>query len=330
MIVAAEAAIESDDESEGGEGSEVESDVGSEPSINQSPSKAARRPTPEPTPWTRIQRACLEFCIELLNQRIHNNEYDMALICGTAVLGVRPFGGGYRGPESYPPVLSAIIKIAHFMVVQRAEQISRPIDNDESLSPCSSPCDFEDSGYESNGESYNGTRPRHPNERRGHHRSSFEWVRKMMDGFIVRGSASPIQWMLDLRTYGLKIHYSTTVVGHVNWKDKYTLEYKAIRFSMDQFREMVHQLVESTRRALFEDVLFAQGREELPRVPWDVLFDDPTNGEVGWNFINDQRSRLPIDGRGWLSERIQSQSRLRDPFVRKDAAGGIDWERMRD
>ncbi len=199
LIAAAETAAESDHESEGREGSEVESNVGSEPSVDQSPSKATRRPIPEPTPWTRIQRACLEFCIELLNQRIHNNEYDMALICATAVLGVRPFGGGYRDPESYPPVLSAIIKIAHFMVVQQAEQITRPIDNDESLSPCSSPCDFEDSGYESNGVNYNGTRSRHPTKRRSHHRSSFEWVRTMMDSFMVRGSASPIQRVLVRR-----------------------------------------------------------------------------------------------------------------------------------
>ena len=30
---------------------------------------------------TELQSACLSFCIELLNQRIHNHEYDMALIC---------------------------------------------------------------------------------------------------------------------------------------------------------------------------------------------------------------------------------------------------------
>jgi hypothetical protein len=26
-----------------------------------------------------------------------------------------------------------------------------------------------------------------------------------------------MQWMLDLRTYGLKIHYNTTSRGHVEW-----------------------------------------------------------------------------------------------------------------
>ena len=76
----------------------------------------------------------------------------------------------------------------------------------------------------------------------------------------------------------MKIHYNTTTIGHVNWKDKYTLEYKNIKFTMDQFRGMTHQLVEDTRQALFEDVLFTPDREQLPAVPWNELYDDPTNG----------------------------------------------------
>jgi hypothetical protein len=43
-------------------------------------------------PMTEMQQACLSFCIELLNQTIHNREYDMALVCGLAALGVNPSG----------------------------------------------------------------------------------------------------------------------------------------------------------------------------------------------------------------------------------------------
>jgi hypothetical protein len=280
----------------------------------------------QPPPLNEIQKACLAFCVELLNQRIHNREYDMALVCASAVLGVHPTQGGFRDPESYPPIMSAIIKIAHFIVVQQAEQLARPMEDDDVFSPCNSPCDFDDSGYESNDSGDESINPR----RRRQYRSSFEWVRKMMDEFMVRGTGSPIQWMLDLRTYGLKIHYNTTTVGHVNWKDKYTLEYKTLRFSMDQFRGMVHDLLAATRKALLEDLLFANSRDEIPQVPWDALHDDPTNREVGWNFIKDQRSRLPVDGRDWLQQRIQSQPEWRDSFVRPDAAGWVDQERMRD
>jgi hypothetical protein len=36
-----------------------------------------------------------------------------------------------------------------------------------------------------------------------------------MDAFIVRGTASPMQWMLDLRAYSIKVSFNTTSQGHV-------------------------------------------------------------------------------------------------------------------
>ncbi|KAA8646652.1 uncharacterized protein ATNIH1004_005327 [Aspergillus tanneri] len=52
---------------------------------------------------TPIEGACLEFCIELLNQKQRSYEYESVL-----------------GPESYPPILSRVIKVARFMIVQKA------------------------------------------------------------------------------------------------------------------------------------------------------------------------------------------------------------------
>jgi hypothetical protein len=40
-------------------------------------------------------------------------------------------------------------------------------------------------------------------------------VRQIMDRFMVRGSYRPMQWILDLRMYGLKIYYNTTSRGHI-------------------------------------------------------------------------------------------------------------------
>ena len=42
---------------------------------------------------------------------------------------------------------------------------------------------------------------------------------------------SPIQWMLDLRMYGLKIWYNTTSEGHIDWVGDQIL-YKEIQFTM--------------------------------------------------------------------------------------------------
>ena len=67
---------------------------------------------------SELEQACLAFCIELLNQTYHIQEYESVLICAMAVLGRGKFG--WCNPESYLPILSRVIKIARFMIVQQA------------------------------------------------------------------------------------------------------------------------------------------------------------------------------------------------------------------
>ena len=111
-----------------------------------------------------LQLAALEFCIELLNQTMQQHETEMALVCALAVLGVRPTGKGFRDEEVFPSILSSIIKIAHFMVVLKAEQVTGEICEEEWVA-IESPCTFDDSGYESE-------QTQRPKRRRGT-RSSF-------------------------------------------------------------------------------------------------------------------------------------------------------------
>ncbi|KAI0568723.1 EntF Non-ribosomal peptide synthetase module protein, partial [Pyrenophora tritici-repentis] len=79
----------------------------------------------------------------LLNHRITRREYDSPLVCALAVLGVKE--DGWKGPEQYPPILSAVIKIARFMVVQKGLEMSGP-DED---SGDETDDDLDDSAYES-------------------------------------------------------------------------------------------------------------------------------------------------------------------------------------
>jgi hypothetical protein len=90
-----------------------------------------------------MQKACLGFCIAFLNQSITCKEYDSPLVRALAVLGVKE--DGWKGADQYPPILSAVIKVARFMVVQQALELSElsgssePFNNDAS----------DDSAYES-------------------------------------------------------------------------------------------------------------------------------------------------------------------------------------
>lgn len=279
-----------------------------------------------------IHQACLTFCIESLNQTIHNKEYDMAMVCATADLGVHA-QHGFRAPESYPPILSLIVKIARFTIIQQAEEVARPGEPDGRYSLGGGPMHFEhgsDSGYESEEQSPTRSHRAQHRPARVQHATSFQWVRDMVWGFMARGTAGPMQWLLDLRTYGLKIHYNTTAIGHVDWRDKYALGYKDIRFTMGQFCGIVHQLIHDTRQAILEDIVFVSKAEEVPAIPWHQLYDDPSNRSMGWSWIRDQRTQLPTDGQEWLYARIQSREDLQDRFVSHDSEGGYHHERVRD
>ncbi|KAJ5907318.1 uncharacterized protein N7473_004234 [Penicillium subrubescens] len=66
-------------------------------------------------------------------------------------------------------------------------------------------------------------------------------------------------WMLDLRSYGLKIHYNTSTPGYVTWMGQDELLYKDLYFTIGEFRGFIYGLVGETRRILRRYLLLATG-----------------------------------------------------------------------
>ncbi|KAH3309181.1 hypothetical protein KXW17_008446, partial [Aspergillus fumigatus] len=58
------------------------------------------------------------WAMTAIEKRYYSYEYESALVCAMAVLGQGE--AGWRDPESYPLILSCVIKVARFMVVQKA------------------------------------------------------------------------------------------------------------------------------------------------------------------------------------------------------------------
>jgi hypothetical protein len=102
-----------------------------------------------------------------------------------------------------------------------------------------------------------------------------KWLRLMVDTFIVRGTNGPIQWLLDLRTYGKKVFFNTPSEGHIGWKGEDELLYKQIHFTMGDFRGIVHSLVDRVRTQLQHQLLLAEATQ-VPSVHLQDLYDDPT------------------------------------------------------
>lgn len=252
----------------------------------------------EKTELTELEDACLEFCIAILDQKSVNQDYDSAMICATAVLGVKE--EGWKGTDQYPPILSKLIKIARFLVIQKAFKDEAP----------SSDVDEEETEDESGDEEEE--EEEEISQEAEQERGVIKATKEMMDRFMVRGTNGPMQWMLDLRTYGLKIHYNTTVGGNVDWVQGDRIQYKAIEFGMDEFRGFVHKLTDDTKRQLDNGLLIGF---KSPAVPWQSLRDDASNSANSWNFLKDERNRLPVKGERWLFDQIGADQTTMERFV---------------
>ncbi|KAL3460228.1 hypothetical protein BJX64DRAFT_290554 [Aspergillus heterothallicus] len=142
-------------------------------------------------------------------------------------------------------------------------------------------------------------------------------VQQMVRSFMIRGSHGPMQTLLDWRTYRLKVHYNTTAPGHVGWMGDDKLLYKDVHFTMGAFRGFVHGLVGSARE-LLQEILYistpttpttskSSPSMDFPPIPWSALYDDATQGKQGWCFLQDTRTRWPIEGQQWLIQRLRSE-----------------------
>ena len=114
---------------------------------------------------------------------------------------------------------------------------------------------------------------------------------------MIRGSQGAMQWIFDSRAYSMKIQYTSTAPGNVDWVGD-QIRYKQIEFSMNQLRSMVHGLVFETYRAL-ERVLYVS-ETDFPRIPWFQLRDDPTREGIRHSFVQDERNPWTVDGQTWL------------------------------
>ena len=76
-----------------------------------------------------------------------------------------------------------------------------------------------------------------------------------MDQCIIRGTYGAMQWILDLRTYGLKIHYNTTAEGSIDWVGEQISWKDSVQFTIQELREMVYKLIRESREILFHNLM---------------------------------------------------------------------------
>ena len=232
-----------------------------------------------------LELLCLDFCFSLLHHQVRTDEYESALIVALAVLGLTDVG--FRTPQDYPSMLSGIMKTARFMMIQI---IVRPTEFAKEF--------FHDLGTEDQPE-----------------QGAISRTEQLVHQFMIRGTQSPMQWIMNLRAYGMKIAYNTTSEGRLSWIGD-QIVYKDIEFTMVEYRTFVHGLVHEVERLLLDELLFARTvTESIPTVNITQLKDNVLDDRTGFSFLQDVRNSTLIDGAKWIRNRIESHPLLRTQFL---------------
>lgn len=260
----------------------------------------------------KIQKCLLNFCLSLLDHQTETDELECPLVIALAVLGVKETG--FHGPESYPSMLSSIIKISRFLVCRYSYEESttlRPQSNDE-LGSESEDISLIDLGLEL------GSGP-------------LTRLTTLVNQFMISGSHSPMDWLLSLRAYGIKIAQNTTSPGQIDWNGD-TIAYRNISFSLLDFRGFIHGLISSTRSILINDILFesyfTHSTSQIPEIPWGDIHDNPLDPTPFSDFLSNSRSNFQLSNSArWLWDRIMSNPILYRRFRKSNSQG--DWKHKR-
>jgi hypothetical protein len=231
-----------------------------------------------PTRQQKLDSACLQFCIALLDHRLMGDIFDSAIVGFLAVLGIDTAREGFQEATAYTPHLSALIKISQLLVLQRAVVAA---EGGETEYPA-------------------------------------QMIEVMQDRFMVYGSRSPIDWAQKLRVYGKKIRDSTTSLGYIIWSDDgQKLDYKGLELSMSGLKQFVRQQVELVQDQL-QQLLLIHAKEVkedvIPMLRLQDLKDDPALSRLGQSFLTDPRNLGLQDYDRWLLNRVLKYGWLQNEF----------------
>jgi hypothetical protein len=96
------------------------------------------------------------------------------------------------------------------------------------------------------------------------------------------------------------------------------LLYQQYNFLIGDFRGFIHGLISSTRQILYEELLLTETRS-VPTIPWQAIYDDPTETAHKWSFLQDTRTTWPVVGEEWMIGRVRHDRAVRQRFIESSA-----------
>ncbi|RKK64105.1 hypothetical protein BFJ69_g16792 [Fusarium oxysporum] len=241
----------------------------------------------------KMERLCLDMLIGMLDHQFKQSHYDSIVLSALAIMGINE-DGGWIEPTDYTPKYSGVIKVARMLVLYQSWH-EREEDVAEKM------------------------RTMGEDEAREKAKGMYRIIREKSQRFMTRVSEkkdsepTPMDWIFDARTYGMKIRYATTASGTIDWRGE-EITYRQVRFTKGSLSEMFHSLVQQARSMLCELMMVgADNLEALPKIEWTKMEDDHREARVGYSFLTDSRNEWVAKGKNWvLNQILESKKRQKE------------------
>jgi hypothetical protein len=166
---------------------------------------------------------CLDFCLSLLEQPIRGNVFESPLVGFSAVLGIDENKGTSYEAQNYTPKLSAFIKIAQLLMLQKAVQLTEDGIVQDPLDP----------------------------------------QNEIHNRFMTLENATPFTWAVHLKALGKRVRDCTTSLGYMRWsEDGQTVNYREIELQIPVLKRFVMDQVYDVQQGLRGTVPSRRGREQ--------------------------------------------------------------------
>jgi hypothetical protein len=131
---------------------------------------------------------------------------------------------------------------------------------------------------------------------------------------------TPMDWIFEARSYGMKIRYTTMADGKIDWQGD-RISYQRIQFNIQQLRDLAYGLIIDTRRLMRDLLLFKDNGDEaleFPAINWAKLEDNYSKDRVDYSFISDDRNQWTVEGQSYILKQICNNSAFRDTWIGAD------------
>lgn len=243
-----------------------------------------------------LKRETLRLFMTILRQQTKDSEHESIMVSFLSVLSIAP-DGSWHQYDAFTPWLSGLVAISRLFILKEAHLIRwNAIEAGVARGLSAEEAELNAPGILSLVE-----------------RRTSQCMLSSTPG----AEATPMQYVLRLRSYGIAAKSNTAAPGYISW-DGLDLLFKGIRLSLPNLAQLLQSALTAARQVLFRDLLFQQDYSVLdaqpatiPAIPWGKLQDNANNDALGYGVADSLYEVAGEDSKTWLISRIWTTPELK-------------------